>query len=1486
MPEEAKAATSLSASELRLRLEELASQLRSKSEECEEGLQREAAVAEILRAISEPTANLDRVFNVLIEKATQLCTASNGYVWLYDGESVCAIAAFAQQPFRDWLRDRDPHVPSRESPLGQAILQKRLVHVADATEHETYRTSRIFREIMDKGGVRTLLHVPLCKGGRVLGVITVYRQERRPFSHRQIALLESFAAQAVIALENARLLTEQRDALERQTATAEVLQVINSSPGDLTPVFDAMLEKATKLCEAAYGVFWMYDGDKVRGAAALGVPPELGTFLQNPQLPSPNTGVGRLLAGEPYVNWEDLKASEAYRNASPIARAVADLGGGRSNLMVPLRSDTALLGALSIYRQEVRPFTDKQIVLLQSFAAQAVIAMENARLLDELRRRTGELARSVDELTATSDVLKIISRSSVDLATVLHTLVEKAARLCRADHATTWRRHDDLYHMVASYGTSNEARQFYATHPIKPDRGTVTGRAALERRPIHIVDAREDPNYTYTEGQEIAGFRTMLGIPLLREKSLVGVFVINRTRVEPFTDKEIEIVTTFADQAVIAIENARLFEELHDREAELRVTLDNISGGVAMFDAELRLRAWSRNFQQIMDLSDEDLAIRPTYRQYLRLLADRGEFGTDNVESFIAGFLEDTDKELRYERTRPDGTVIEVRRNAVPGGGFVLIYIDITERKKAEAEIRAARDTAEAALERQTATADILRAIANSPSDVQPVFDAIAERSNHLIGGLSTAVYRLADDDMLHLMSFTPVNPEADAALKALHPRPLSISPLRETIRAGKVHRTSDTEVEHRNNPEALAVARLRGFRSRILVPLVQDGKTIGLIGVTRAEPGLIADEHVELLKTFADQAVIAIRNARLFNELREALEQQTATADILRVISQSPTDVSPVLTAVAKAALKFCCAIDAQVGLRDGDHWFVAAAEGPIGVVPGVRPLNRQTTLGRAILDGEVVQIADFQSAEGEGFPESRIHAARLGVRSALAAPLLRDDLPIGSIALRRPEPGAFTPSQVELLKSFAAQAVIAIENVRLFTELREALEQQTATADILRVISQSPTDVQPVLNVVVKAALKFCGASDAQIVLRDGGEIVTAAHAGTIEPGNVAGRTGINWRTIQEGRTVHVPDVDTLDVLQFPGVADRAHRRGWRAAVSAPMLREGMAIGGIMLRKPDRGAFTPRQVQLLETFAAQAVIAIGNVRLFTELRDSLERLKAAQANLIHAEKMASLGQLTAGIAHEIKNPLNFVNNFAGLSSELLDELKQAVDPLLGNDDDKRAEVQETMELLNSNLAKILEHGRRADGIVKSMLAHSRGGTGDWQTSNINGLAEEALNLAYHGARAQDQNFNVTLERDFGEAVKPIDVVPQDVTRVFLNLFGNGFYATRQRQRGHGADGYQPTLKVSTRDLGEVVEVRVRDNGVGIAPEVRDRLFQPFFTTKPTGEGTGLGLSISYDIVTQQHRGTIEVESEVGQFTEFTVRLPRAQRAASGDGR
>jgi len=467
----------------------------------------------------------------------------------------------------------------------------------------------------------------------------------------------------------------------------------------------------------------------------------------------------------------------------------------------------------------------------------------------------------------------------------------------------------------------------------------------------------------------------------------------------------------------------------------------------------------------------------------------------------------------------------------------------------------------------------------------------------------------------------------------------------------------------------------------------------------------------------------------------------------------------------------------------------------------------------------------------------------------------LLRDGVVFGTLTLSRQRVEPFTQRQVELVQTFADQAVIAVENARLLGELRARTDELARREAELRVTFDNMGD---------------------GVVMFDG-ELKLAA-----------------WNRNFQG----LLDMPDAFLAARPSYADYIHR----------LAAGGEFRGSDIEAETDRRLTETHQpLQLERTRPDGRVIEVrrnpvpggGFVLIYSDIterkraeaeiraaRDAAERalgeLKAAQANLIQAEKMASLGQLTAGIAHEIKNPLNFVNNFASLSNELLTELKDIATPALKTlDDDRRAELDEVVGMLAGNLEKIVEHGRRADGIVKSMLAHSRGGSGDRQAVDLNALIEESLNLAYHGARAQDQNFNITLEREFDEAMQPIELVPQDITRVFLNLFGNGFYAANKRARAHGDGRFRPVLRVATHDTGDAVEIRVRDNGVGIPRELRDKLFQPFFTTKPTGEGTGLGLSISYDIVTQQHGGAIAVNSEEGVFTEFTVRLPRDGRAS-----
>jgi two-component system, NtrC family, sensor kinase len=942
--------------------------------ELKEAREQQTATADVVKVISGSAFELGPVLQTVVDAAVRLCRADQATIYREENGEYRWAADHALAP--DYARiERSVRIrPSTGTLVGRVALNRDTVQIQDAWTDPLYEV----KEDARVGGVHTMLGVPLLRDGLPIGVIGLARRKIEPYTEEEISLVRTFADQAVIAIENTRLFEEVQartrdltESLQQQTATADVLKVISRSAFNLDAVLGTLVESAARLCEAERGILFLRKGNECHVANVYGFSGELEAFARAHPIPIDGaSSTARAAASGIAVQTVDLLADPGL---GEVARQYQKLGGHRTNLGVPLNRDGETIGVFTLTRQLVRAFTDKQIELVQTFADQAVIAIENARLFNEVQQRTHDLSESLKQQTATADVLKIISRSSIDLDMVLNTLVETVARLCRADQAYMWRRRDEVYQLLASCGLSEEAKTYFLGHPPKPGRGTVSGRVALEGRSVHIPDVLKDPEYTYTEAQKIAGFRTVLGVPLLREQKLLGIFSLNRNHADPFTAKEIELATTFADQAVIAIENARLFDELRERQAELRVTFDNMGDGVAMFSTDTHLAAWNRNLQEMLDLPNALLTGRPSFAELFRYLAERGEFGSADLEAELSRSLEDTSREMRYERTRPDGRVIEVRRNPVPGGGFVLIYADVTERKRAEEAVRAARDAAERA--------------------------------------------------------------------------------------------------------------------------------------------------------------------------------------------------------------------------------------------------------------------------------------------------------------------------------------------------------------------------------------------------------------------------------------------------------------------------LRE---------------------------------------------------LQTAQASLVHAQKMAALGQVTAGIAHEIKNPLNFVNNFAGLSVELLDELKDAsARSVDAPDPGKRAEIAEIIGLLTGNLEKIVEHGRRADGIVRSMLQHSRGSSDDWQSTDLNALAEEALNLAYHGARAQDPNFDIALEHDLDRNLAPVDVVPQELTRVLLNLIGNGLYAIDKRSR-EGDGAFRPALKVTTREFGESVEVRVRDNGIGIPPEDRDKLFQPFFTTKPTGEGTGLGLSISYEIVTQQHGGTITVDSEVGDFTELTVRLPRRQHGVA----
>jgi signal transduction histidine kinase len=458
---------------------------------------------------------------------------------------------------------------------------------------------------------------------------------------------------------------------------------------------------------------------------------------------------------------------------------------------------------------------------------------------------------------------------------------------------------------------------------------------------------------------------------------------------------------------------------------------------------------------------------------------------------------------------------------------------------------------------------------------------------------------------------------------------------------------------------------------------------------------------------------------------------------------------------------------------------------------------------------------------------------------------------------------------------------------------ELGESLEHQAATSEVLNTISTATGGLDVVFDTILEKAMQLCGAEFGVLNIFDGKTFQTAATRG-LPPEYEAFRRRSNpyygpgtvpARLLQGEIAIQVEDLAGSDAY----AAGEPNRRalvdlGGARAMAAVALREDQqVVGNFMIFKPDPAPFSEKQIALLQHFAAQAVIAIANARLFEQLQQrtrelsaSLENLRTAQDRLVQTEKLASLGQLTAGIAHEIKNPLNFVNNFSALSAELADELNDVLKPAT-LDGNIRREVDDLTRMLKDNLEKVVQHGKRADSIVKNMLLHSRAGSGEHRPADINALLDESLNLAYHGARAERPGFNVILRRDFDETVGAIEVFPQEITRVFLNLISNGFYAAGKRKSEHGDPGFEPVLSAATRNLGNTIEIRIRDNGTGIPAEVKDKMFNPFFTTKPAGEGTGLGLSMSHDIIVKQHGGTIDVETKPGQFTEFRIVLPRA---------
>ena len=1339
--------------------------------ERDEALEQLAATSEMLQVISRSPGELEPVFEAMLANAARICEARFAILYLHDGNAFRAVAATHDAPpAYVESRKRDPAIrPAPDAPLGRVASTKQIVHIADLSKLQSYIEHHPFVvAAVELGGFRTALGVPLLKDNQLVGSMNIFRQEVRPFTDKQIELVKNFAAQAVIAIENTRLLNELRESLQQQTATADVLKVISSSPGELEPVFNAMLENATRICDAEFGTLYLREADAFRAVAIHNAPPAYVQARKRALVrPPPDSALGQVVTTHQVAQIDDITKTKSYIERDPYIISAVELGGYRTIAAVPMLKDDELVGAILIYRQEVRSFSEKQIALLRNFADQAVIAIENTRLLSELRQRTGALSESLDRQTAMSEVLGVISSSPTDLTPVFDTILANATRLCEGNLAALWRYDGEFLVGAAQYNASAAFVEHYMGTKLEPGRSGPARLAALECRTVHVADITAEPGFSPMVLQYERA-RTVLAVPLLREKDLVGVIAIWRREVRPFTEQQIALVRTFADQAVIAIENARLLNELRE------------------------------------------------------------------------------------------------------------------------------------SLQQQTATADVLKVISSSPGELEPVFQAILENATHICGAKFGVLWLSKDGGFLVAAthSIPAAYREQLQAGVVFHPGPsLPIARAASTRQAVHIAdlRTDPGYLD--GEPVAKGGVELGQVRTLLAMPMLKDREVVGAFAIYRQEVQPFTDKQIELVKNFAAQAVIAIENTRLLSELRkrtddlsESLEQQTATSEVLQVISRSAGELQPVFDTMLENAVRICGAKFGNLLLVEGDAYrHVALYGAPQAFLeerrrnPVIRP-RPGSDLDRVRTTKQIIHIADMQV--GGAATSAIVELA--GARTFLNVPMLKDDELIGTIGIYRQEVRPFTDKQIELVKNFAAQAVIAIENTRLLSELRESLQQQTATADVLKVISRSTFNLRTVLQTLIESAARLCDADKGNITREKDGIFFRAAESYGYSPEFVehvkgmpieADRGSGTGRALLEKRVIHIPDVKAdpeYTLLEGQRLGD------YRTVLAVPMLREGIPLGVLTLTRSDVRPFTDKQIELVTTFADQAAIAIENVRLFDsveartrELAASLENLRTTQDRLVQTEKLASLGQLTAGIAHEIKNPLNFVNNFSGVSVELIDELQDILNRI-SIDHKVRTEMKELTDTLRGNLDKVVQHGKRADAIVKNMLLHSREGSGEHGPVDINAIVEESLNLAYHGARAEKQGFNITLEKSFDPTAGEADVFPQEITRVLLNLISNGFYAATKRKTETNGGNYEPTLSAATKNLGDSVEIRIRDNGTGIPPEVKEKMFNPFFTTKPAGEGTGLGLSISHDIIVKQHAGSIEVDTQLGEFTEMRIVLPR----------
>jgi GAF domain-containing protein len=1036
---------------------------------------------------------------------------------------------------------------------------------------------------------------------------------------------------------------ELAEAREQQAATAGILAAISSSPADLGRVFAEIAANAARLCDAYDAIIGQLDSDTLRLVAHHGPIPTTAPVGQATLPLTRGSSLARAVLDRQTIHVVDLQAEKGeYPEGSDLAHR----HGIRTVLHQPLMRSGKAIGVISIRRADVRPFTDRQIELLKTFADQAVIAIENTRLFEEVQTRTKQLQEALDYQTATSEVLNVISRAPTELQPVLDAIVQIAGRLCEADYALIFKLEGNKYHLIAASNAEAAFVKHLARTSYDADSGSLTGRVATEATTIHIPDVLDDPEYARPELQQLGKYRSVLGVPLMRHGRPVGTINLSRTIVKPFTDKQIELVTIFADQAVIAIENTRLFEEVQARTREL----------------------------------------------------------TD-------------------------------------------------------------------ALEQQTATSEVLKIISSSPGDLQPVFNAMLENATRMCDAYFGILYRFANG------AFQAVTlrgaPPAFAEFQQREPiRPGPASGLGRILSTRHPVHITDTMAEQRyldGDPYAVTAAKLSGSRTIVFVPMLKDDEVVGAIAIYRREVNPFTDKQIELVSNFAKQAVIAIENTRLLNELRESLQQQTATADVLKVISRATFDLPRVLDTLVESAASLCDSDDTAIIQRDGEVLRVVSHRVHIPSIgqQDTFLLTRGGPVGRAILDRQTIHLADAQS-ETDEYPVGREFARRLGFRTILAVPLVGGGEAVGAITLRRSEVRPFTDRQIELLQTFADQAVIAIENARLFEEVQARNRDLTALGEVGRAVS-STLDLKVVLKTVVERAVELSG-TDAGSIFYYRSEI------GRFELGETVGLdeetvSSLRKLDIAAGQTGLGEAIARRVPLQIPDVVKRPSNRlrdaaleaGLHAALIVPLLGSEGALGALVLQRRRTGEFTPSVVSLMQSFADQSAIALENARLFEEIAQKSRELEIASQHK---------SQFVANMSHELRTPLAAILGYAELIQEGF------------------YEPQGPKSL--DALTRIRSNGKHLLGLINTVLDIAKIESGQFTLNMAEYAIESVVETVRVATESLAQSKKLVLKTDVAKSL-PIGLGDeQRLTQVLLNLVGarhgeGGQRSLRRQRGGHG---------------------------------------------------------------------------------------------------